>query len=64
MQVYGRGAPVRNKTGGSRVGWGRALCQRKGSSRQGCEAQWLPWLEAGQPTARPSLKQDLGAAPP
>lgn len=55
---------MRNKTGGSRVGWGRALCQRKGSGRQGCEAQWLPWLEAGRPTARPSLKQDLGAAPP
>ena len=38
--------------------------QRKGSGRQECEAQWLPWLEAGRPTARPSLKQDLGAAPP
>ena len=38
--------------------------QRKGSGRQECEAQWLPWLEAGQLISRPSLKQDLDAAPP
>ena len=37
---------------------------RKGSGRQECEAQRLPWLEAGWPTASPSRKQDLGAAPP